>query len=349
MFGFAKQKPHEWLGHSLRISDFEFRTVFKVFPFILGALLSGCSSGPTVDLAPPYVPPDKTVVTVNGESLSLEDFDTEFRMMQINYSAVTEGEMRAIKRRLFEQVINRRLILQEARRDGLQLTQAEAEEAFQDALKGVPDDFWAVLKVKGISQDAWKRKLLQERLAKKAVDLEVNSKVDITPSEVEEYYWTHLTDYWRPREVHARHLIVQRKGDLEKALASLQKGEDFGAVASAFSVGPGKSQGGDWGFLAADRLAPPYDKALSSLKPGEISKPLKDNFGYHLFQLIGWRDRRMIPFPEARDGIHDDLMKEEEDYRFDQWMAGLKRKSVIKVNQEMAPVIGVTLEDLREE
>ncbi len=311
--------------------------------------MAGCSSGTPVDLTPPYVPQDKTVVTVNGEPLSLEDFDTEFRLMQINYSAVTEGEMRAIKRRLFEQVINRRLLLQEARRDGIQLTAAEAQEAFQDALKGVPEDFWAILKVKGVSPDSWKRKLLQERLAQKVVDTEVNSKVEITPAEVEEYYWTHLTNYWSPREVHARHLIVQRKADLEKALAALQKGEDFATVTCAFSVGLERSQGGDWGFLAEDRLPSEYDKALSSLKPGEISKPLKDNFGYHLFQLIGWRDRQMIPFSQSRTGIHDDLMKEEEDFRFDQWMAGLKRQSVIKVNQEMAPVIGVTLEDLREE
>ena len=315
----------------------------------LGAFLGGCSFSPTVDLVPPYVPPDKTVVTVNGEPLSLEDFDTEFRLMQIHYDAVTEGEMRAIKRRLFEQVINRRLLTQEARRIGLKLTQKEVDESFQDALRGVPEDFWTVLKVKGVSQDAWKRKLLQERLAKKVVEQEVNSKVEITPEETEEYYWTHLPDYWRPQAVHARHLLVQKKGDLDKVLAGLKKGEDFARMASTFSVGPGKSEGGDWGFMDVDRLPPNYLKVLSALKPGEVSKPLKDNFGYHLFQMIEWRHRGMIPFPEARSRIHDDLTKEEQDHRFDQWMADLKRKATVKVNQEMAPVIGVTLEDLREE
>lgn len=315
----------------------------------VGIFLAGCFFSPTVDLVPPYVPPDKTVVTVNGEPLSLEDFDTEFRLMQIHYDAVTEGEMRAIKRRLFEQVINRRLLTQEARRIGLKLTQKEVDEAFQDALKGVPEDFWTVLKVKGVSLDAWKRKLLQERLAKKVVEQEVNSKVEITPEETEEYYWTHLPDYWRPRAVHARHLLVQRKGELDKVLAGLRKGEDFTRMASTFSVGPGKSEGGDWGFMDTDRLPANYLKALSTLKPGEVSKPLKDNFGYHLFQLIEWRNRGMIPLSEARGRIHDDLTKEEQDHRFDQWMADLKRKATVKVNQEMAPVIGVTLEDLREE
>jgi parvulin-like peptidyl-prolyl isomerase len=315
----------------------------------LGLLLAGCSSPPTVDLVPPFVPPDKTVVTVNGEPLSLEDFDTEFRLMQIHYDAVTEGEMRAIKRRLFEQVINRRLLLQEGRQIGIKLTQKEVDGALQDALKDVPEDFWTVLKVKGVSPEAWKRKLLQERLARKVVEQEVNSKVEITPEETEEYYWTHLADYWRPQAVHVRHLVVQRKGDLDKVTAGLRKGEDFARLASTFSEGPEKSEGGDWGFMSVDRVPPNYLKVLSALKPGEISKPLRDNFGYHLFQLIGWRNREMMLFPEARVRIHDDLMKEEQDHRFDQWMADLKRKATIKVNQDMAPVIGVTLEDLREE
>ncbi len=309
----------------------------------------GCTSEPTVDLVPPSVPPDKTVVTVNGEPLSLEEFDNEFRLMQIHYSAVSEGDMRAIKRRLFEQVINRRLLIQEARKVGLTMTPSEVDGAFQDALKDVPEDFWAVLKVQGISRDVWKRKMLQEKLASKVVDLEVNSKVQITPEEVENYYWTHLSNYWRPQEVRVRHLVVQKKGDLQKVLDSLKKGEDFPKIISTFSVGPEKSQGGDWGFMDSDRLPAEYLKVISSLKPEEISKPLKDNFGYHLFQLIERRNRQMRPFAEVKDQIHDDLTKEEQDLRFDQWMTELKKKSTIKVNKDMAPMIGVTLEDLRDE
>src|ERR1039458_10074909 len=160
-------------------------------------LLAGCKAQPLVDLVPPSVPPDKTVVTVNGEPLSLEEFDNEFRLMSIHYSAVTEGDMRAIKRRLFEQVINRRLLVQEARKTGLKTTQEEVDETFREALKDVPDDFLSILKVQGVGEQAWKRKLLQERLARKLVDQEVNEKVEIKPEELEDYYWSHLSDYWK--------------------------------------------------------------------------------------------------------------------------------------------------------
>ena len=319
---------------------------------MLGTILlvpAGCTSPPMVDLPPQLVAPEKTVVIVNGEPLSLEEFDNEFRLMSIHYSAVTEGEMRTIKRRLFEQVINRRLLVQEARKIGLKLTQEEVEETFRDSLKDVPEDFLSLLKVQGVSEQAWKRKLLQERLARKLVDQEVNTRVRVTASEVEDYYWSHLPDYWKSEAVRVRHLVVKRKTDLQKALDGLKKGEDFSRIASTFSVGPEKSAGGDWGFMTLDRISSDYKKAFSELKPGEVSKPVKDQFGYHLFQLLEWRARRMQSFAEVKEGIRDSLLKEEQDQRFDQWMAGLKKKAAIRVNQEMAPVVGVTLEGLREE
>ncbi len=315
----------------------------------LACLLPGCRPSPAVDLTPPSVPADRTVVTLNGEAISLDEFDSEFRMMQIHYSAVSEGDMRSIKRRLFEQVLNRRLLLQEARKIGLTMSQAQAVDTLKGALKDMPEDFGVLLKARGVNQDAWKRRILQEALARKVVDREVNSRVHILPEEVEEYYWSHLSDYWQPAAVHLRHLVVQRKSDLAKVLQSLKKGEEFGKVASVFSLDPERGQGGDWGFMDLDRLSPAYLKVLSGLKPGEISKPLKDNFGYHLFQLLDRRPRRMQPFEEVKGSIHDSLLKEEQDHRFDEWMEDLKKKSTIKVNQEMAPVIGVTLEGMSEE
>ncbi len=309
--------------------------------------LGGCGWS-TVDLIPRKVPPDKTAVLVNGEPISLEEFDTEFRLMAIHYGAVSGGKMRSIKRRLFEQVINRRLLTQEARKEGVRITRSEWEGLLADAKKEMPEDFPGMLKVQGMDEDAWKRKLFQEKLALKVVDRAVNAGVSIAPKEVEEYYWSHLGDYRAPKSVHALHLVVRDQADITRALALLKKGKDFPSVAALYSMGPEKSQGGDWGFMAADRLPPSYLKALSALKPGQVSPPLRDDLGYHLFQLVEWRASEMRPFSEVRQRILDNLLKEERDSRFDEWMAGLKRKADIRVNPLLASVVGATLEELKD-
>ncbi|HET9869380.1 MAG TPA: peptidyl-prolyl cis-trans isomerase, partial [bacterium] len=304
----------------------------------LGLLLALPACEPTLQFKAPQVPPDKTAVLLNGEPVSLEEFDTEFRLMAIHYSAVSEGQMRAIKRRLFDQVVDRRLLVQEARKEGVSLTRREWNRDVQQAFREMPDDFLEILKMQGVSEEAWKRKLLQEKLAAKLVDKDVNSLVQITPQEVEDYYWSHLGDYWKPESVHTLHLVVKKHGDLEKALKRLKAGEDFSKVAADLSLADDKSRGGDWGDLPVDRVPAPYLALLRGLKPGEISRPLHDNFGYHLFQLVGFTPRKMQDFAQVRKQIDDSLLKEEQDLRFDQWMADLKRRAVIRINPDLAPV-----------
>ncbi|HVM32643.1 MAG TPA: peptidyl-prolyl cis-trans isomerase [bacterium] len=309
----------------------------------LAGLLPACQ--PTVDFKSPPVPADKTAVLINGQAVALEEFDTEFRLMAIHYSAVSEGQMRAIKRRLFEQVVDRRLLVQQARKEGVKLTRAEWARDLNEALQQMPDDFEAILKTQGVSEEAWKRKLLQERLAAKLVDRDVNALVEITPQEVEDYYWSHLADYWKPESVRASHLVVQKRADLEKALKRLNAGEDFAKVAGDLSLSDDKSEGGDWGMQPVDQVPAPYLAQLRALKPGQISKPFHDHFGYHLFRLEAFEPRQMQTFAQVKGQIRDSLLKEEQDLRFDQWMGDLKRRSVIRINPDLAPVLGVTLED----
>jgi peptidyl-prolyl cis-trans isomerase SurA len=322
----------------------------RPFWFLLTVLAIGLGAcrEPTVDLQLPKVPPDKVAVLVNGEPVPLEEFDTEFRLMAIHYSAVSEGQMRPIKRRLLEQVIDRRLLVQQAEKEGIKLTQKEWDQDVQDALREMPDDFLEILKVQGVSEEAWKRKLMQEKLAAKLVDHDVNSLVQITPDEVQDYYWSHLADYWKPEMVHCLHLVVQKHADLTKALERLQAGEPFTKVAGDLSLGQEKAQGGDWGEQPVDDMPAPYLQILRKLQPGQISKPFRDHFGYHLFQLIDFQPREMQSFEAVRQEILDELSKEEKDLRFDQWMTDLKRRSTIRVNPDLAPVVGVTLEDSNE-
>jgi parvulin-like peptidyl-prolyl isomerase len=264
--------------------------------------------------------------------------------MKIYYSAVSEGDMRAIKLRLFEQVIDRHILTQEARREGLRLTQSEVDAAFRDSYKEMPEDFLVILRTQGVSAEAWKRKLLQEKLVQKLVKRQVNDKVRVSNDKVRDYYWGHLQDYWLADAVRARHLIVQRKQRFDQVMAALKKGGDFSKIAETFSQEPGSAQGGDWHYMETDRLPPIYLNVLSKLTPGEISKPVKDDFGYHLFQLIEWRPRRMRTLAEVQDQIHEELLKRAQDEAFDQWVLILKKKAKIKVKQDVAPVVGAALE-----
>jgi parvulin-like peptidyl-prolyl isomerase len=81
--------------------------------------------------------------------------------------------------------------------------------------------------------------------------------------------------------------VDQLKGIRQK----VEQGEDFAALANQYSQDPGSSEhGGDLGWVEKGMLVPEYEKAMTALKPEEISDPVVTKFGYHLIQLMEVKD-----------------------------------------------------------
>ncbi|MFT4099210.1 MAG: peptidylprolyl isomerase [Rhodoblastus sp.] len=99
-------------------------------------------------------------------------------------------------------------------------------------------------------------------------------------------------------EVHARHILVPTEDEAKAALARVKGGEDFAKVATEVSKDPG-SKGGDLGWFTKDRMVPEFAEAAFKLeKPGDISEPVKSQFGWHVIKL---EEKRMKEFPKLTD------------------------------------------------
>jgi peptidyl-prolyl cis-trans isomerase SurA len=102
------------------------------------------------------------------------------------------------------------------------------------------------------------------------------------------------------KQVHARHILIKTTeladdATVRSKLMALRdrilRGEDFAGLAETNSEDPGSaSQGGDLGWSAPDEFAPDFAKVLEGLKDGEISEPFKTQFGWHIAQVLGWRE-----------------------------------------------------------
>ena len=103
-------------------------------------------------------------------------------------------------------------------------------------------------------------------------------------------------------EIHARHILVATEGDAQAALKRLKAGEDFAKVAKDMSKDPG-SEGGELGWFTKDRMVPAFAEAAFKLKDNEISEPVKTQFGWHVIQLEGRRQKTFPPFDQVKDQI----------------------------------------------
>ncbi len=97
-------------------------------------------------------------------------------------------------------------------------------------------------------------------------------------------------------EAHARHILVETEDQAKAVVDRLKKGEDFAKVAADVSKDPGSGkEGGDLGWFTKDRMVPEFAEAAFKLKKGEVSAPVKSQFGWHVIKL---EDKRTKPLPD---------------------------------------------------
>jgi peptidyl-prolyl cis-trans isomerase C len=103
-------------------------------------------------------------------------------------------------------------------------------------------------------------------------------------------------------EIHARHILVETEDEAKAALKRVKGGEDFAKVADEVSKDPG-SKGGDLGWFTKDRMVPEFGEAAFKLSPGQISDPVKSQFGWHVIQLQEKRQKKFPAFEEVKEQV----------------------------------------------
>ncbi|HZD78232.1 MAG TPA: peptidylprolyl isomerase [Acidobacteriaceae bacterium] len=147
----------------------------------------------------------------------------------------------------------------------------------------------------------------------------------ITDQQAQQYYQAHLKDYQVPDQVKVRHILISvpkgadaatdaaAKTKAQDVLKQLRAGGDWNALAKKYSDDPGsKDTGGELGFLQHGVTVPEFDKAAFSLNPGQISDPVKTQFGYHVIQTEEKQTARTKPFDEVRSAILAAMVRDKE-------------------------------------
>src|SRR6201996_8248958 len=105
------------------------------------------------------------------------------------------------------------------------------------------------------------------------------------------------------QEVHARHILVETEDEAKEVEKELKAGADFAELAKKKSKDPGASDGGDLGFFTKDQMVPEFSAVAFSLQPGQISDPVKTQFGWHIIKVEEKRNKKAPDFNEVKGQI----------------------------------------------
>ncbi|MBW1670913.1 MAG: peptidyl-prolyl cis-trans isomerase, partial [Deltaproteobacteria bacterium] len=185
-------------------------------------------------------------------------------------------------------------------------------------------------------------------LAQEFLQREMGDKVKVTDDEIETYYNGHKEDFANLESVKARHILLKvPEGVNEKAWKEaeskakdikkkLENGKDFAELAKKYSDDPGtKDSGGDLGFFTKGRMVPEFESVAFSLKPGELSEPVKTNFGYHIIEVQEKKAASIKNLADVQAQIRQALQTEKQQKSQDALIEQLKAKYPVKVNKDL--------------
>lgn len=241
----------------------------------------------------------KVLAKVNGVEITTDDLKLALEDMGPSLPQQLDGKAR--ENYLLEYLIDARLVAQKAASEKI----AENPEFIK-------------------RMAYYKDKLMTEGLLTKI------SKTAVTEADIKKTYDEAAAKQKPETEVHARHILVASEPDAQAALKRVKGGEDFAKVAKDMSKDPG-SEGGDLGWFTKERMVPEFAEAAFKMEPGQISEPVKSQFGWHIIKMEEKRQKSFPPIEQVKPQISNYLVQKAQSEMI------LKLREAAKVERLDAP------------
>ncbi|KEI15407.1 peptidylprolyl isomerase [Clostridium haemolyticum] len=214
----------------------------------------------------------------------------------------------------------------------------------------IKDDaqFEKFAKSQGFGIDGIKQWLLQQVLGKKIGD-ELTKNIKVDDKEVEKYYNENKDKYPKdqknPTKIHVAHIILKTatpeddakaKDEIKSIKEELNKGADFAVLAKKYSQDGSKDNGGDLGTVPAinSKFDQDFMDAALTLKDGEISNPVKTQFGYHIIKMIKREEAPCKTFDEVKSQVKEDILQNKKNEVIKNKFKEIQDKANVKIYED---------------
>ncbi|MEA1989571.1 MAG: SurA N-terminal domain-containing protein [Pseudomonadota bacterium] len=153
-------------------------------------------------------------------------------------------------------------------------------------------------------------------------------KIAVTDEIIEAYYADNKAQFILPEKRQAKHILISLESDTAEGIAAAEKtvaevqakltaGESFENLAKTYSKDPGSAEtGGDLGTFEQGMMVPEFDEAVFSMQEGQVSEPVKTEFGYHIIKLVKIVAKEAQPLADVKDEVTKQYQMQEAERQY---------------------------------
>ncbi|MBA2665109.1 MAG: peptidylprolyl isomerase [Bradymonadaceae bacterium] len=288
------------------------------------------------------------IAIVDGAEIPADRFNLIAHRRSQQMPGSVPGQMLQIyKKQTMDIVIDEFLIERKIAADKVEVTPDEIVAALAEFKARFPSEevYASFLEHNQITEEIIREDIGKDVALRKIVAKTHN--LDVTDEKAREFYEEHKHRFAQEEEVQASHILIKLEENADEATVAEKKkladalakearapGVDFPELARAKSEGPSAPRGGELEFFPRNRMVPEFSKAAFDLKVGEISAPVRTQFGFHIIKVTDRRDERQLPFEEVRETIDGQLKNSIMRDAITEFLADLKKDVKIERKED---------------
>ena len=303
----------------------------------LAVAATGCGGDDGGDDASDIDVPANAIAVVGDKEISKEEYDRLLASAEKTYEA-REQEFPAAGTPEFAQLRNaivRNLVEKaqfEIAAEELDVTVSDEDvdkrlaELKEQFFEGDEQKYKDELEAQGLTEEQVKSDLRTRILSEKVFE-KVTNQVEVTDDDVQAYYEENQAQFETPASRDVRHILVKSKAKADQLHAQLEGGADFAKLARQFSQDPASKKDGGKFTAQQGATVAPFDKVAFGLETGELSEPVKTQFGWHIIEAVAdVEEASTQELSAVEEQIRETLLEEKKNTRINEWIAELRAR-----------------------
>jgi len=297
---------------------------------------------------------------VNGEEISMQELgqfsglrNILMDLLQSNQEFATvilqteagQNVVEEFQKLKLEQLITNELLVQEAKNRGLEVSEQEMNNIFNQQISALKqqnnlndEQLEQAIQQQGFeSMEEYKNIFFENNMNGFLVNKlreEVVNQVKISDQDAEGYYENNQEEYETSEQKKVSHILFDDREKAEEVLAEINNGADFAEMAREHSTGPTAENGGDLGFITADErgLDRTFRDAAMQLSVDEVTdEPVETQFGFHVIKVTDSKEAGIRDFEEVESQIKSQLRNQKKSQVFQEFIEDLRDDAEIDI------------------